>query len=156
MNIETVSLPEIAVIGIEGTCTRANNIVSQLWEQANARFNEVAELAMKEKDGAMVGFWGAMSDAGMNFQPWTDGYTTGKYLAGVEVYKTAEAPCGWTKWVMPARKYLKAEVEPGKYGEVFTTIVNETIPAMGLKLSGAACDYTCPRDGKNYLFFPVA
>lgn len=43
----------------------------ELWQEANAHFDEVAALGMKESHGAYVGLWGAMSDENRTFQPWT-------------------------------------------------------------------------------------
>ena len=86
MDIRIVDLPEIAIIGKEGLCTEEANIVQALWKQANENFDEVLELGMKEKNGEFVGFWGAMSDETMSFMPWTNYFTRGYYLAGIEVY----------------------------------------------------------------------
>lgn len=69
---EIVDLPEIAIIGREGLCTKEKNEVQNLWKQANLHFNEVADLGMKNADGSYTGFWGAMSDETMSFLPWTD------------------------------------------------------------------------------------
>lgn len=79
-----VELPEITVIGRCGLCTAENNVVQSLWAEANARFAEVAGLAMHDPDGALTGFWGAMSDESMSFMPWTENFSRGLYLAGVE------------------------------------------------------------------------
>ena len=107
-------------------------------------------------NGSFVGFWGAMSDETMSFMPWTDGFSRGLYLAGVEVYEDTPVPDGWVKWVMPARKYLVTEVHSESYGETFETVINSLIPELGLKLAGAVCDFTEPATGQNQLFFPVA
>ncbi|HRY77570.1 MAG TPA: GyrI-like domain-containing protein [Candidatus Izemoplasmatales bacterium] len=155
MNITIVNLPEIAIIGKLGFCKGEKNIVPELWNQANANFADVAPLGMKEKDGSFVGFWGAMSDETMSYLPWTDHFSRGYYLAGIEVYKDAVPPDGWTKWIMPSRTYLKVSIDPGKYFEVFQNVIQNQIPEMKMKLSGAACDYTEPATGKNFLFFPV-
>lgn len=154
MEYEIKDLPEISVIGKEGLCTAGHNIVQSLWAEANAHFGEVAGLGMKDDKG-YVGFWGAMSDETMSFRPWTEGFTRGLYLAGVEVTGDKEAPEGWTKWTLPARRYIIADVPEGKYGEVFSEYVNEIIPGAGMRLSGAACDFTEPSTGRNKLFFPV-
>lgn len=82
-------------------------------------------------------------------------FTRGLYLAGVETYSDAIAPEGWTKWVIPARKYIVVDVEPNRYGVIFDEIINNTISEKGMKLAGAVCDYTEPATGKNKLFFPV-
>lgn len=156
MEIQIIDLPMITVIGKEGLCTAENNIVQQLWQEANSHFNEVEALGMKNADGAYVGFWGAMSDEGRSYRPWTHQFTRGLYLAGVEAYADAIAPEGWAKWVMPARKYIVVDVEPDRYGEIFNEVINNIISEKGMELAGAVCDYTEPATGKNKLFFPVA
>lgn len=155
MDIKIVDLPEIAIIGKEGFCTEEANIVQNLWEQANENFDEVLEMGLKEKNGAFVGFWGAMSDETMSFMPWTNNFTRGYYLAGIEVHKDAQATEGWKKWIMPARKYLVTEVMFEKYMETFMKVIETEISIRNMKLSGAACDYTEPSTGKNFIFFPV-
>ena len=155
MEFTIVDLPEIVIIGKEGLCTEEKNIVQDLWQQANAYFDEVAALGMKEANGSYVGFWGAMSDESRTFMSWTNNFSRGLYLAGIETYKNTSAPEGWTKWILPARKYLVVEVEPGQYAEIFQTVINDLIPQNHMKLSGAVCDYTEPATGKNKLFFPV-
>ena len=102
-----------------------------------------------------VGFWGAMSDETMSFMPWTNNFTRGYYLAGIEVNKEAQAPEGWKKWIMPARKYFVTEVMFENYMETFMEVLETEIPAKNMRLSGAACDYTEPSTGKNFIFFPV-
>ena len=156
MKYELIDLPEITVIGKEGLCTREKNIVQDLWQQANSNFGEVAGLGMKNPDGSFVGFWGAMSDETMSFKPWTDDFSRGLYLAGVEVYKDTAVPEGWKMWIMPARRYLVTEVGPQSYGEIFRNVINRLIPELGMELAGAVCDFTEPATGQNKLFFPVA
>ena len=147
--------PEIAIIGKEGLCTEEKNIAQELWQEANSHFDEVAALGMKEPNGAYVGFWGAMSDENRTFQPWTKQFSRGLYLAGIETYADAVAPERWTKWIMPARKYLVVDVEPDRYGEIFNEVINVVIPEQKLMLAGAVCDYIEPLTGKNKMFFPV-
>lgn len=156
LKYEIVNLPKIAVIGREGFCTKEKNVVRDLWAQANSRFREVADLGMKNPDGSYVGFWGAMSDESMSFLPWTEDFSRGLYLAGVEVYEDTPVPAGWVKWIMPARKYLVTAVDPDRYEETFRTVLDRLIPALGMKLAGAVCDFTEPATGQNKLFFPVA
>ena len=155
INYGIVDLPRIAIIGKEGLCTKEKSIVQNLWQQANSNFSEIADLGMKNVDGSFVGFWGAMSDETMSFMPWTDGFSRGLYLAGIEVYEDTAVPDGWVKWVMPARKYLVTEVQPENYGEIFGYVINSLIPELGMKLAGAVCDFTEPATGQNKLFFPV-
>ena len=155
MKYEIVDLPRIAIIGQEGLCTKEKNVVKNLWAQANLRFSEIADIGMKNADGSYVGFWGAMSDETMSFMPWTNNYSRGLYLAGIEVYEDTAVPAGWVKWVMPARKYLVAEVQPDHYEETFRNVIDRLIPELGMKLAGAVCDFTEPATGQNKLFFPV-
>ncbi len=155
MTAEIVDLPEISVIGKQGLCTKERNIVAELWKRTNAGFAEIAALGMKNADGTYVGFWGAMSDETMSFKPWTDGFSRGLYLAGVETGNTAVAPPGWSKWTMPARMYLAVDVAIETYSETFSKTLAETIPGMKLELTGAVCDFTDPATGGNKLFFPV-
>ena len=159
---EMIDLPKIAIIGKEGLCTKEKNVVRDLWQQADSNFSDIADLGMKNADGSYVGFWGAMSDETMSFMPWTDGFSRGLYLAGVEVYEDAPVPDGWVKWVMPARKYLVTEVQPENYGKIFDYVIKSLIPELGMKLAGAVwklagavCDFTEPATGQNKLFFPV-
>jgi len=155
MDVSTVKLPRISVMGKVGRCTTEHNAVQELWAEANAHFPEVMDLAMKEADGSFVGFWGAMSDEQMKFLPWEDNFSRGLYLAGVEVYEDTLAPEGWTKWTMPARTYLVTDVTPESYMERFREVIEKVIPGMQPHLSGAVCDFTDPRTGQNKLFFPV-
>ena len=152
---EMIDLPKIAIIGKEGLCTKEKNVVQDLWQQANSNFSDIAVLGMKNADGSYVGFWGAMSDETMSFLPWTDDFSRGLYLAGVEVYEDTPVPDGWVKWVMPARKYLVTEVHPKTYGTIFEYVIQSLIPELRLKLAGAVCDFTEPATGQNKLFFPV-
>ena len=155
MKYEMIDLPEIAIIGKEGLCTKEKNAVQDLWQQVNSNFCDIADLGMKNADGSFVGFWGAMSDETMSFMPWTDDFSRGFYLAGVEVYEDTPVPEGWVKWVMPARKYLVTEVAPDNYEETFRNVINRLIPELGMKLVGAVCDFTEPATGQNKLFFPI-
>lgn len=155
MEITQVSLPVIAIIGKQGFCTKNYNLTQELWNDANVHFAEVAALGMKEKDGSFVGFWGAMSDESMSFLPWTNEFTTGYYLAGIEVYPDTPVPEGWTMWILPARTYLKILVNPGNYNSVFHSMIEKTIPEMKLRLTGAVCDYIEPSTGRNFMLFPI-
>lgn len=155
MKYEIRSLSETALIGREGLCTKECNCVQELWKQTNEHFTEIAHLAKKTEKGTYSGFWGAMSDEGMSFQPWTDGFSRGLYLAGCEVNENAEAPEGWKKWILPARTYLITEVDMEHYSAIFRTVLNQFLAEEHLKLAGAVCDYTDPLSGRNYLYFPV-
>ena len=50
MNYEIIDLPQIAIIGKEGLCTKEKNAVQDLWQQANSNFSEIAEKLEHQAD----------------------------------------------------------------------------------------------------------
>ena len=111
----------------------------------------MAHLSKKDEHGNLVGIWGAMSDFSLRFQPWEDGFSKGLYLAGVECRDDAEAPEGWTKWVIPGYEYLQVEYNhEGVFPEMIAYLQKKSIPLMG-----AVHDFTDPATGKNYMCFPI-
>lgn len=155
MEFQMIDLPEITIIGKEGFCTAAHSVVQALWQEANSHFTEIAPLAKRNADGSFTAFWGAMSDESRAFLPWTEGFSRGYYLAGAETTADQVAPIGWTKWTLPARTYCKIAVSSDSYGSTFQQMLQQELPAHGLRLCGAVCDLTDPATGTNYLMFPV-
>lgn len=151
MKIEKCIKKAFVVIGKEGSTLDGNNFIQKLWEDANSHFGEVQQLAKKDEQGNTVGIWGAMSDFTHSFKPWEDNFSKGLYLAGVECDDNAEAPEGWTKWVVPSYEYIYAECEDDN---TFNQVINY-ISQNDLTLVGAVHDFTCPKTGKNYMFFPI-
>lgn len=84
LNIQKIVKPSFAVIGIEGSTDDGEGFIPMLWSDANAHFDEVSPVASRDENGALLGIWGAMSDETRSFLPWTDGFSRGLYLAGVE------------------------------------------------------------------------
>lgn len=153
MEIVIYELPAFSVIGMEGRAEPGHNPAPALWETANARFGEVEALALRDENGVPVGVWGAMSDLSRAFLPWEDGFSTGLYLAGVQVPDSAQAPEGWTKWTLPAFACLRVKAE-GDYAAAFRAGLDE-LARRGLSLAGAVQE--CQRmaeGGQLYLFFP--
>ena len=138
------------VIGKEGSTLDGEGFIQKLWDDANGHFAQVAHLAKRDENGNLVGIWGAMSDLSHSFQPWEDGFSKGLYLAGVECVDNAEAPDGWTKWVIPGYEYLVVENHDGAFVATIKKM-NE----KGIALVGAVHDYTDPATGKGYLYFPI-
>lgn len=151
MKIEKCIKERFAVIGKEGSTLNGNDFIQKLWEDANSHFNEIQHLAKKDQNGAIVGIWGAMSDFSHSFNPWENNFSEGLYLAGVECEDNAEAPEGWTKWVIPSYEYFYAECENQA---AFFQVINY-MKQNGISLAGAVHDFTCPQTGKNYMFFPI-
>lgn len=151
MNMETVIKESFAVIGKEGSTEAGAGFIQRLWADANGHFSQIAHLAKKDENGNLVGIWGAMTDFSRTFQPWEDGFSRGLYLAGVECEAGAEAPDGWTKWVVPGFEYIRVECDrENVFGETIAYLQAENIPLMG-----AVHDFTCPKTGKNYMYFPI-
>lgn len=151
MKIEKCKKESFAVIGKEGSTNDGEGFIGSLWEEANTHFEEISHLAKKDENGALCGIWGAMSDFSRSFKPWED-FSRGLYLAGAECEDAAEAPEGWTKWVIPSYEYIYAECEGD---DTFSNVIRY-LEENGIPLAGAVHDFTCPQTGKNYMFFPIA
>lgn len=151
MKIQHCIKESFAVIGKEGSTENGDGFVQRLWADANTHFTEVAHLAKKNENGDLVGIWGAMSDDSRNFRPWEDGFSKGLYLAGVECADDAEAPEGWSKWIIPGFEYLWVECD---HDAVFPEMISY-LQEHGIPLAGAVHDFTCPQTGKSFMLFPI-
>lgn len=151
MKFEKCKKEAFTVIGKEGSTSDGEGFIQKLWEDANSHFNEIQHLAKKDENGNIMGIWGAMSDFSRSFKPWED-FSKGLYLAGAECEGNAEAPEGWTKWVIPAYEYIFAECESDS---TFPDTI-QYLKDNNMTLAGAVHDFTCPQTGKNYMFFPIA
>lgn len=140
-----------SVIGKEGSTHEGEGFIQRLWEDANGHFGEVAALAKKDSEGNLVGIWGAMSDESRSFLPWGDSFSNGLYLAGVECEDDVEPPEGWTKWTVPGFEYL---VEENHGPDAFARGM-EKLEEQGLALAGAVHDFTDPKTGDGYQYFPI-
>ena len=150
MKIESITKEAFTVIGKEGATTDGEGFIQRLWQDANEHFDQIAHLAKRDEQGNLVGIWGAMSDLSRTFQPWDD-FSRGLYLAGAECVDGAEAPEGWTKWVVPGYEFLRVENEgPNTFADML-----QYLREHGLALAGAVHDFTCPQTGKNYMYFPI-
>lgn len=150
MKMERCEKKSFAVIGKEGSTMEGEGFIQRLWNDANSHFGEVQSLAKKDEAGNVAGIWGAMSDFSRSFNPWVD-FREGLYLAGVECDDDVEAPEGWTKWIIPGYEYIYVEQEKE---DIFSKTL-KYLEDNGLSLAGAVHDFTCPRTGKNYMFFPI-
>lgn len=148
--MENIIKKAFVVIGKEGSTLDGEGFIQKLWDDANGHFDEVAHLAKRDENGNLVGIWGAMSDLSHSFQPWEDGFSKGLYLAGVECVDSAEAPDGWTKWMIPGYEYLVVENHDGAFRDTIRQMNDK-----GIALVGAVHDYTDPATGKGYLYFPI-
>lgn len=150
MKIEKCIKESFIVIGKEGSTADGEGFIQRLWEDANSNFGEIAHLAKKDENGVPIGVWGAMSDFSRSFKPW-ENFSECLYLAGAECVDEAEAPKGWTKWIIPSFEYLYVECESENTFSDMIQYLNDN----GIPLAGAVHDFTCPQTGKNYMFFPI-
>ena len=150
MKIHKSVKKSFAVIGKEGSTLDGDVFIQKLWNDANTHFGEIQHLAKKDENGNIYGIWGAMSDFSHSFMPWED-FDKVLYLAGVECEDDAEAPEGWTKWRIPGYEYIYVECE----GEDIFSKVMEYMEDNGIPLAGAVHDFTCPKTGKSYMYFPI-
>lgn len=150
MKLEIWKKERFAVIGKLGSTEEGEGFIQRLWQEANSHFDEVVPLAKKTEDGGFAGFWGLMSDKALRFLPWENDFSEGLYLAGVETVDSAEPPEGWVKWVSPGYEFLVAEAGPTAFTQAL-----EYLKDNGLELAGAVYDYTDPKSGAGYQFFPV-
>lgn len=151
MEIEKYVKESFAVIGKEGSTLEGPGFIQRLWADANSHFPEIAHLVKRDDNGNLAGIWGAMSDLSRSFLPWEEDFSRGLYLAGAECRDEAEAPAGWTKWVIPGYEYFRVECDRDTvFPEMIGYLRENAIP-----LVGAVHDYTCPATGKNYMLFPV-
>ena len=150
MNVEKVSKNSFTVIGKEGSTLDGEGFIQRLWQDANGHFEEIEGLAKRDEQGNLVGVWGAMSDLTRSFRPWDD-FSKGLYLAGAECRDDAAAPEGWVKWVIPAYESLVVEHENN---QTFVEMI-KYMRGNNLSLAGAVNDFTDPKTGKNYMYFPI-
>ena len=151
MNYPRSIKDSFTVIGKEGSTQDGEGFIPKLWAEANAHFSEISHLAKRNASGDLVGLWGAMSDFSRSFQPWEYGFREGLYLAGCECEDDAEAPEGWTKWVIPAYEYIYAEQEDEN---TFRKLMAYMFQKQ-LSMVGAAQDFTDPKTGKCFVFIPI-
>jgi predicted transcriptional regulator YdeE len=127
--------------------------IPAIWNEANNNFHSIADIAKYNADGSLFGVWGAMSDTNLKFERWGE---YGMYLAGCEVESDATAPDGFTKWIIPGRKYIVVSFTDEKYGQVFAEMVNDYIPKNGYQIIGAIHErYPKPGSNEIELYFPV-
>nr|WP_254639705.1 GyrI-like domain-containing protein [Cohnella sp. GbtcB17] len=116
----------------EGLSSESSNWIPPLWQEANSNFIEISTLAKKNANGNIVGIWGAMSDFSGKFERWKEG---GKYLAGCEVADDAIPPDGWTKWTLPAFKFVVSKCTQKSYKDTLKKILSEYLPQKIIQLS---------------------
>ena len=102
--VNRVDLPTLFVIGKEGRglAEEGASWVPLLWDQVNVHFEELTEV-LNDQEINELHLWGLMSDGQDWLAPWQE---EGRYLAGVQVPETIEAPEGWVRWELPPISYM--------------------------------------------------
>ncbi len=150
MELRFVQKEAFAVLGRLGSTREGEGFIQRLWQEANDHFPEIEPFVRRAADGSFSGFWGLMSDEGMGFLPWEEDFTRGLYLAGAEVSPDAQPPEGWVKWTAPASEYAVAAAGPEAFRETLAAL-----EARGLALCGAVYDFTDPKTGEGFQYFPI-
>ncbi|MCI5551631.1 MAG: GyrI-like domain-containing protein [Clostridiales bacterium] len=151
MNVKKCIKPSFTVIGKEGSTNDGSGFIQRLWQEANSHFDEIAHLAKRDEAGNLCGIWGAMSNFSRSFKPWESNFSRGLYLAGAECIDGADAPKGWTKWIIPGYEYLYVESEGMEtFSQMITYLADNNI-----ELVGAAYDFTEPKTQQGYMYFPI-
>ncbi len=152
LEYQTIIKESFAVIGKQGSTELGKGFTQKLWQDTNEHLSEVYPLAKKDQLGNVIGIWGAMSDPAMTFKPWENDYSSGLYLAGVEVEDDAQAPQGWVKWVIPGYEYLVVKNDNPK---VFAKTI-KYIRKNKMELVGAVQEFYCPSENQQqYMYFPI-
>lgn len=143
--------PAFAVMGRLGSTRDGDGFIRRLWQEAGARYAEIAPWVKTDEKGLPAGYWGAMSDFSGRFFPWENDFSEGLYLAGAEVRDDAVPPPGWTKWTLPASEYMHTvQKDSGTFARALAWLRQNGLPPVG-----AVYDFTDPADGHNELYFPV-
>lgn len=148
--MDHVTKQAFTVIGKAGSTQDGADFIQQLWHEANNHFHEVACMAKRDSDGVLTGIWGVMSDFAHTYQPWENDFREGLYLAGVECIDDAHTPEGWEKWTIPGYEYIVAEQSATAFRDTLARLHDNHLP-----LVGAVHDFTDPKTGKGYMYFPI-
>jgi predicted transcriptional regulator YdeE len=152
MNVDIVTRPPFAVIGIEGSgsADQAQHWIPPLWEKARSGRAEVERLIVG--DG-----WGLMSAVEHYLSRWTD---RGKYLAGWEVKTEAQAPEGWSIWRVPETTFAVIRCTVESYGEVWQEFHARFLKTGEYQPAGAVHEFY-PKEFRNlatdslHLYFTI-
>ncbi len=151
MEYTVIHHPETCIIGKMGSTRDGDNFIAKLWQEADNHFSEVYPLAIKDANGTPKAVYGAMSDFSLSFRPGENNLSEGLYMAGVECPLDAEAPTGWTKWVLPAFDCVITENKG--IPALFETY--KDLSSQGMELVYAIQEKNEPATGKQFLLFPI-
>lgn len=150
MNKEIFVKEAFAVIGKEAFSWDGDGLLPILWNNMYERQAEIEDLIMRGEDGKPE-IWGVMSSKWRDFQPWEENGSIGLICVGYQCAMDAEAPKGWSKWIVPGFEYAKYKIE----GDGFFYRALEDLKADGMQQVGACHLWSDPDTKEMYFCFPV-
>jgi hypothetical protein len=151
MEFTTMIKESFCVIGKEIFTWDGDGMIPKVWAIADKHFAEIEPLILKREDGKPLAKWGAMSSKKRDFSMWEENGSVGLYLAGYEAPLDAEAPKGWTKWIVPGFEFRLGKIE----GEGYFYRAFEELTRQGMMPVAATENWIDVDTGEFYFAFPV-
>ena len=151
MEFKTLIKEPFCVIGKEIFTWDGDGMIPKLWEIVDKDFAAIEPVILKDEAGKPLAKWGAMSSKKRDFSMWEENGSVGLYLAGYEALLDAEAPKGWTKWIVPGFEFKLGKIE----GEGYFYRAFEELTNMGMKPVAATENWIDQETGEFYFAFPV-
>jgi len=152
MNVEIITRPPFAVLGIEGIgpANTGPEWIKPIWKDLYSRIEEIRYLIIGD-------CWGLMSAVDEPYGRWNQ---EGKYLAGYEVDLDTQAPDNWTLWKVPETTFAVIACTKKTYDAVWGYFHNQFLPNEEYEIGGAVHEYYPPEfknqvDDIFYLYFTV-
>ena len=151
----------------ENQIDNKTDLVEEGWKEFKKDLHSIKTYTVKDENGDIPCYWGIMTKDNVfrddiEFETyWDHYYRTGSYVYAVEV--ESDAPkrnlrSDWNSNVLPTRNYVVVDVT-GKtseeYDEIFLNYIDNVIPEMGCRLSGAILERIDPKNGEIQLYFPI-
>ena len=151
MEFKTLIKEPFCVIGKEIFTWDGDGMIPKLWEIVDQDFASIEPVILKDENGKPLAKWGAMSSKKRDFSMWEENGSVGLYLAGYEAPLDAEAPKGWTKWIVPGFEFKLGKIE----GEGYFYRAFDELTKMGLPPVAATENWIDQETGDFYFAFPV-
>ncbi len=139
------------VIGKEIFTWDGDGMIPKVWGIVDSKFEEIEGIILKDENGKPLAKWGAMSSKARDFSPWEENGSIGLYLAGYEAPLDAQAPAGWTKWIVPAFEFRLGKIERDNY---FYRAM-DVLTAAGTPTVAATENWIDVETGDFYFAFPI-
>lgn len=151
MEFRTLVKESFCVIGKEIYTWDGDGMIPKIWAIVDSKFDEIEPVICKDETGKPLAKWGAMSSKKRDFSMWEENGSVGLYLAGYEAPLDAQAPAGWTKWIVPGFEFRLGKIE----GEGYFYRAFDELTSMGLPPVAATENWIDIETGDFYFAFPV-